>query len=218
MKYIKKILLIFVFIEFSVCSAGSFEDYFSAIKRNDLATVTSLLQRGFDPNSRDEAGDHGLFLALKSSSWAVADALINAPKIDLEARNAKDESALMIAVLKGQLVLAEKLIDKGADVNKPGWTPLHYAATLGHVPLINLLLDHDAYIDASSPNDSTPLMMAAMYGTPQAVKVLLESGADPTIKNASGLTALDFSYRAQSEDSAQIISAFIRGRQPKGQW
>jgi len=39
-----------------------------------------------------------------------------------------------------------------------------------------LLLDEHAYIDAASPNGTTPLMMAAHYGTPSAVKLLLEAG------------------------------------------
>ena len=143
----------------------------------------------------------------------VALVLTDAPKVDLEARNAKDESALMIAVLKGQTELAQKLIDKGADVNKPGWTPLHYASTYGHVPLINMLLENDAYIDASSPNESTPLMMAALYGTPAAVKTLLEAGADPTVQNGAGMTAMDFALSGKKLESAQIIDAFVRGRQ-----
>ena len=58
----------------------------------------------------------------------------------------------------------------GADVNKPGWTPLHYAATHGHLAIMDLLLEEHAYIDAESPNGTTPLMMAAHYGTPAAVK------------------------------------------------
>ena len=209
----KKIVLLLVLYGYSWCHAGSFEDYFSAIKRNDPPVVQRLLQRGFDPNTRNEAGEHGLFLALKGSATGIARMLMDAPKIDLEARSAKDESALMIAVLKGFDDLVQTLIDKGADVNKPGWTPLHYAATAGNVPLINLLLEHDAYIDASSPNESTPLMMAALYGTPAAVKTLLEAGADPTIVNGAGFTALEFAQGGKKPESAYIIDAFLRGRQ-----
>ena len=209
----RKLILAIVLYGFSWCHAGSFDDYFSAVNRGDVKVVRSLLQRGFDPNTRNEAGEHGLFLAVKGGAMDVALTLIDAPKIDLEARNAKDESALMIAVLKGQTELAQILIDKGADVNKPGWTPLHYASTYGHVPLINLLLENNAYIDASSPNESTPLMMAALYGTPSAVKTLLEAGADPTLRNGAGMTAMDFALSGKKQESANIIDAFVRGRQ-----
>ena len=83
---------------------------------------------------------------------------------------------------------------------------------------MNLLLDNHAYIDASSPNGSTPLMMAALYGTPSAVKLLLEAGADPLLKNDLGMTAIDFAYRDNRAESAEIIAAFVRAKQPKGKW
>ncbi|MEY3124016.1 MAG: hypothetical protein RLZZ573_536, partial [Pseudomonadota bacterium] len=131
---------------------------------------------------------------------------------------AQDESPLMLASLKGYLDLCKKLINRDADVNKPGWTPLHYAATGGHVAVIRLLLENHAYIDASSPNGSTPLMMAAMYGSASAVKLLLESGADSALKNDLGLTAIDFALRVQHQDSVDILAAFIRANRPKGAW
>ena len=81
-----------------------------------------------------------------------------------------------------------------------------------------LLLEEHAYIDAASPNGTTPLMMAAHYGTASAVKLLLEGDADPTLKNDLGLSAFDFAQSAKRLESAALISAFIRGRQPKVVW
>jgi len=124
----------------------------------------------------------------------------------------------MLAALKGLTGFCQQLIDKGADVNKPGWTPLHYAATNGYLETMTLLLDNYAYIDAASPNGTTPLMMAAHYGTPAAVKLLLEAGADPMLKNQQGLSAIDFAQKASRSDSAELIAAVIRARQPKGSW
>ena len=216
--YIKKIIYLIVLIGFSFSHAGSYDDFFIAIKQNNDEVISDLLRRGFDANTPNPAGDHGLILALREPSLKVAETLINWPKTDVEARNSQDESPLMLASLKGYLDLARKLIERDADVNKTGWTPLHYAATGGQVDIIRLLLEHSAYIDASSPNGSTPLMMAAMYGTASCVKLLLEEGADPLLKNNLGLTAIDFAQRAKREESAQIIAAFVRARQPRGTW
>jgi ankyrin repeat protein len=83
---------------------------------------------------------------------------------------------------------------------------------------MELLLEAHAYIDATSPNGTTPLMMAAHYGTPAAVKLLLDGGADPGLKNEQGLSAIDFAQRASRVDAAEMIAAAIRGRQPKGTW
>jgi uncharacterized protein len=99
------------------------------------------------------------------------------------------------------------LVDNDADVNKTGWTALHYAASGGHVPVIAHLLEHSAYIDAESPNGTTPLMMAAMYGSPEAVKHLIQAGADLTIKNQLGLTALDFAVRGQRQNAKELIES-----------
>ncbi len=216
--YIKRIIYLVVLTGFNGAFAGSYEDFFIAIKRDDPATITALLSRGFDPNTRDPDGLPGLFLAVREPSLKAAEALIAWPKSNVEVRTVQDESPLMMAALKGHLEIARKLIARDADVNKTGWAPLHYAATNGHVPVIRLLLDHHAYIDAESPNGTTPLMMAAHYGSPEAVKLLLEAGADSALKNKLGLTALDFAQRANRADAAGLIAAFVRGKQPKGQW
>ncbi|MFZ9182625.1 MAG: ankyrin repeat domain-containing protein, partial [Hylemonella sp.] len=71
--------------------------------------------------------------------------------------------------------------------------------------------------DAESPNGTTPLMMAAMYGSPAAVKVLLEAGADPSIQNNLGLSALDFANQVKRQDSAALIQAFLLGRMAPAQ-
>ncbi len=215
---IKYILYAIVFIGHSQAISGSYEDFFQAISVDDEVAMRSLLARGFDPNTLDPKGQHGLFLAVRDKSARTAVVLLQAPKVKVEHRNAADESPLMMASLNGMTDLVQRLIAKGADVNKPGWAPLHYAATKAHLPVMRVLLENHAYIDAASPNGTTPLMMAAFYGNPSAVKLLLEEGADPLLKNAQSLTAIDFAHRNNRADSAEIIAAFVRARQPKGTW
>lgn len=216
--YFKKLFYLIVLIGFSSANAGSYEDFFSAVKFDDERRLLALLQRGFDANTVGPTGIPALLQALKDESPKVARVLIEWPKTRIELRNAVDESPLMLTCLAGDLELSRLLIQRNADVNKPGWTPLHYAATNGHVPVIRLLLEENAYIDAASPNGTTPLMMAARYGSREAVKLLLESGADPGLKNSQGLAALDFANHAGNEDSAAMIQTFVRGLPPKGTW
>jgi ankyrin repeat protein len=218
--YFKKAIYLIVITGFSTIHAGSYEDFFTAIKRDEPGAIRSLLQRGFDPNTIDPTGQTGLIMALREESLKAAEVLVSWPKIDVNLLNPKGESALMMAALKDQKDLAEKLIKMGADVNKTGWTPLHYAASNGHVAIISLLLENSAYIDAESPNGTTPLMMAAMYGTGAAVKLLLEEGADPQLKNQQGLTALQFAQRASRPDAIEALTAAIRSKRPAptGQW
>jgi uncharacterized protein len=216
--YFKKILYLLVVICVFVANAGSYEDFFTAVTRDDAATVRELLNRGFDPNTINEQRLTGLYLALRDSSMKTAEVLVDWPKTNVESRTPQDESPLMMAALRGQIEMVRKLIARDADVNKTGWTPLHYAATSAHLEIIELLLENHAYIDAESPNGTTPLMMAAQYGSPAAVKSLLEAGADATLKNQRGLGAIDFAYKAGRTDSAELIAAFVRSGQPKGKW
>lgn len=214
----KKLVYLVVLAACSFVFAGSYEDFFGAVKQDDAGEVRQLLQRGFDPDTLDPKGLSGLYLALREPSLKVAQVLIDWPKTNVEIRTPQDESPLMMACLKGELELARKLIARGADVNKPGWTPLHYAATSGHVEVMELLFANNAYIDAESPNGTTPLMMAAQYGTAAAVKRLLEEGADPALKNQLGLTAIDFANRASRAEAAELIAAAFRSARAKGKW
>lgn len=202
--------------------AGAYEDFFVAILRDDDAAIAALLRRGFDPNTRDPKGQVGLTIALQNGSSKAFAALLASSQVNVEARNAQDESPLMMAALKGNLEAVKALLARDADVNKTGWAPLHYAASAGsrqHVAIIALLLENHAYIDATSPNGTTPLMMAAQYGSNEAVQLLLDEGADPTLKNQLGLTAADFALRVSRTESADKIAAAIRKRQPnRGRW
>lgn len=217
-QYIKSIVYLFALIGFSIAHGGSYEDFFVAIKRDDPKAITGLLLRGFDPDTLDPSGRHGLFAALQEGSLKAAEALVNWPRTKVEWRSPKDESPLMLAAFRGHTDLVRKLIARDADVNKPGWTPLHYAATGGHLAVMKILLQEHAYINAESPNKTTPLMMAAEYGSTEAVKLLLEEGADPLMRNELGLSAVDFAMRANRQDAADLISGAIRSAQPKGKW
>ena len=220
----KTIACLFVLIGLNglnVSNAGSYDDFFNAIKSDNPATIKQLLARNFDVNTVDPQGQYGLLIALREPSLKVAEVLINTPHIDLNVLTPQGESPLMLAALKGQLELAEKMLKKGADVNKTGWTPLHYAASSGQVKIIQLLLENHAYIDAESPNGTTPLMMASMYANTETVQLLLDEGADPLLKNQQGLTALHFAQQAHRMDSAEIVSKSIqqhRLQRPPGQW
>ena len=208
-KYFMYFLYLYVFIGYSLSSAGSYDDFIAAVTFDQPETIRKLLARGFDPNTPDEKGVAGLLLALKSESPKAAMVLAKHPQTNLNVQNKVGETPLMLAAINNQLELAKVLIENGADVNKPDWTPLHYAATRGHRDMMRLLLDNDAYIDSESANGTTPLMLAAYSGTPLAVKLLLEEGADPTLVNHGQATALSLALNKDHQQSAFYIRAFI---------
>ncbi len=201
-------------------AAADVGDFFRAIVQDDETAMRRLLARGVDPNSRNDKGVPGLVLALQEDRYQVARVLLDSPRLKPEERNRAGESPLMIAALKGELEIARRLIALDADVNKPGWTPLHYAATNGHLALMELLLEEHAFIDAQAPNGNTPLMMAAYYGSPEAVKLLIQAGADLRLRNQDGRTALDLAQAGNRANAAELIIQGLRRSRgvPRGQW
>ena len=202
--------------------ADAYEDFFRAIELDDAAVVADLLRRGFDPNARDPKRQPALLVALFKDSRKAAAVLLQSRSVKVEARNAQDESPLMLAALRGNLPAVQTLLARDADVNKTGWAPLHYAASSGAAQagdIVRVLLEHHAYIDAASPNGTTPLMMAARTGQIDVARLLLQEGADPNLKNELGLSAIDFARLAGRDSLMQELGGAIRARQPgKGQW
>ena len=185
--------------------AGSYDDFFKAVQLDNPRGVEALLQRGFDPNTVNPEGVPALIKALQEQSFKVASVLASQEQTRIDVRNARDESPLMLAALRGQETLVVHLVSRGAAVNKSGWTPLHYAATGGHLRVAAFLIGAHADVNAESPNGTTPLMMAAMYASSDMVKLLLESGAEAYLRNDQGLDAEDFAQKAGREDSARLI-------------
>jgi ankyrin repeat protein len=208
-KYIQAIVIYGLIVFSTIVLAGAYEDFFEATKNDQVKVISSLLSRGFDPNTVNLEGEPAIFHALKNESLNSFELLIRHPKAQLNLKNVHQESVLMLVCLKGNLKLAKLLISLQADINHPGWTPLHYAATGGNIGIIQLLLDESAYIDAESPNGTTPLMMAARYGSPDAVKLLIEEGADVHLKNQIGLTALDFANQSNQSGAVKLIESAI---------
>lgn len=185
---------------------SSYEDWFNAIRLDDVRRIESLLARGFDPNSIEpELFDSGLILAIRHKSAKVLAVLLSLDNLNVEMLSRNGDTALMIAAWQADADTAFALIDKGAQVNRPGWTALHYAAASGSLPIIRRLLEESAFIDTESPNGTTPLMMAARGGRRDAVLLLIDEGADLMLKNERGLTAADFARAQGYEELARLI-------------
>lgn len=181
--------------------AGSYEDFFQAAKTDDASKIADLLRRGFDPNTVEaERGDTGMILALRENSMKVFKLLLNANGTDINQSAKNGDTALMIAAYKANREAVSALLAKGAQVNRSGWTALHYAAAVGDNEIVQTLLDKDADLDAKSPNNTTPIMMAARGDHILTVKLLLDAGADATLKNDVGMTAIDFAQQNGSKD------------------
>lgn len=191
--------------------AAAFDDFFKAVKFDDVDRVQSLLRRGMDPNTvEEERGESAAMVALREESMKVFRLLIDAPGFDPEVQARNGDTALMLAAYKGNMEAAAALLARGAQVNRPGWTALHYAAASGKNDMVHLLLERSAYIDAESPNRTTPIMMAARGGHIMTVKLLLDEGADAALRNEAGMDAIDFARAGDFRDIVEGLTYRLR--------
>lgn len=207
MTLLRSILLAAALAASALAMADQTSDFFRAVQMDDAGTVRSLLGK-VDPNRPNPVGgEPALVLAVREGAMQVFDALLRNPGTIVDAPALNGNTALMMAAYKQNKPAAEALIAKGAAVNRPGWTPLHYAAASGDNDIARLLLAHGARVDAQSPPASgkfTPLMMAAREGHEDTAVFLLGQGADPQLKNGEGLTAAEIARKA---DHAAIAAA-----------
>lgn len=206
----KFLLYLFVFTGISAAQADSYRDFFKALELDDSATVGRLLLRGFDPNAVDRSGQVAIVSALVGESPRVFEMLLSHPEVRIDAANAVGETPLMFAALRGNLPAMQRLLDRGAQVNRSGWSPLHYAASGPEPKAVELLLDKGAEIDSRAPNGNTPLMMAARYGAQDSATLLLARGADPRLRNAAGASAADLARVAERDRLADRLEGAAR--------
>jgi ankyrin repeat protein len=177
-------------------------NFFRAVQIDDPGTVKSLVAAGVNPNMQNPVGgEPALVIAAREGSMRVLQALLDTPGIQVDAPAMNGNTALMMAAFKRNRAAAEALLARGATVNRPGWTPLHYAAASGDEDIARLLLKRGAKIDAVSPPASgayTPLMMAAREAQPDMVAFLTQQGANPKLTNTEGLTAAQIAERASA--------------------
>ena len=115
------------------------------------------------------------------------------------------------AVDSGDANLAEALISKGADVNKKdrkGFPPLWTALTKNKVnmQLIKLLIDKgtDPNYQAAKSGGTT-LMAVAAFGFVDIARLLLAAGADISIKDRAGRTALDYARQSGNRQMINLL-------------
>ncbi|XP_066509234.1 poly [ADP-ribose] polymerase tankyrase-1-like isoform X2 [Hoplias malabaricus] len=139
-------------------------------------------------------GDAALLDAAKKGCLARVQKLCSSDNINCRDTQGRNSTPLHLAAGYNNLEVAEYLLEHGADVNaqdKGGLIPLHNAASYGHVDIAALLIKYNTCVNATDKWAFTPLHEAAQKGRTQLCALLLAHGADPTMKNQEGQTALD---------------------------
>lgn len=128
----------------------------------------------------------------------------------IEARTLAGYAPLHMAAASGQCEAAKVLLSRGARPNprsRSGATPL-WVAAVRNLPdgcMARVLVEGGADLEAEGPLGTTPLVAAAMFGTPSRVRELLELGADVDARRGDGATALQAAVAAELADLALML-------------
>ena len=196
-------------------SAAAFKEYWFMIKNDRDAEMRELFRTGFNPNRKNADQQPALIYAAREDSWRAFDLLMAHPKIDINLGNQYNETPLMYTALLGDLVRTQKLIDKGARVNQPGWNALHYATVKSQVPVVKLLLTKGALVDEVNPDGDTALILAVRSGNAEVIQTLINGGADPTASNFKAQDAIETAREKGNAPLAQALEKIARDRRAK---
>ena len=119
-------------------------------------------------------------------------------------------SKVRVALEKGASISARYLIS--ALDKAYGWTPLHFATTVGDVAIVELLLDRGANINSMDMNSNsmatpsnTPLHLAASYESPGVALSLIRRGATVNVAGRSAWTPLHSAAEAGSVEVIELL-------------
>ena len=201
------------------------EKMLAAALDGDLATVENLVARGANINYTDRWGNSAIFNAAWEGNLRALDLFYK-----LGANISFDDANLLCnAAFNGKVESVKWLIDKGEDPNftftSTGENALHYTICKmseidERVEIVRILIAAGTDINKKTlPGKSTlcfmrdaylkgetPLHRAAAYGNAAVIKMLLDAGADASMKDANGDTPISWaSWHLRDADILRLL-------------
>ena len=184
------------------------------MKLRGIAIIaTSIIGLGSPALAQFNAESDQFVDAVEKADGDKAMQLFKPTSTFVDARNAKGDTVLIIALARSDSDWTAFLLNKGADPNLParanGDTPLIVAARVGFEDGAEWLLSVGAKVDGANRMGETPLIVAVQQREPELVKLLLKSGADPDKPDsAAGYSARDYAARdPRAREILQLIQA-----------
>jgi ankyrin repeat protein len=112
---------------------------------------------------------------------------------DVDSRDTRDWTPLMVAAFYGREQLALMLMEYGADIfakDRGGYTSMHWAAFSGYQEVVRLLLERGFPANVVSNAGITPLLQAAARGHLAVITQLLDHQANPNLNANDGSSPL----------------------------
>jgi ankyrin repeat protein len=197
----------------SLTQIKEYSGLYKAAYENDLAAITQLVINGADLEARDSSHRTPLHVAAFASNDEALEALAKAGA-DMNALESGLYDAVTIAAVANDPELMSLAIKFGnrADLVTSVYdgTALIAAAHLGHAEVVRRLIKAGAPLDHINNLNWTALIEAVVLGDGgpnhiATVKALVEAGADKSIGDRDGVTALAHAERRGYHKIATII-------------
>uniref|UniRef100_A0A6Q2YP13 SH3 and multiple ankyrin repeat domains 2a n=1 Tax=Esox lucius TaxID=8010 RepID=A0A6Q2YP13_ESOLU len=180
------------------------------IQRYQLDKLVKMLEKGLDPNYHDpETGETPLTFASHLDNVGQIIVALKQGGAHLDFRSQDGMTALHKAVRAKNQATLKALLDLGASPDykdSQSLTPLYHSVLVGGDPgCCELLLRANATVSCHDENGWHEVHQACRYGHVQHMEHLLFYGADMSVQNASGNTALHICALHNQEHCARVL-------------
>lgn len=187
-----------------------------ATLNNNRFLINKLIKKGADREkilATYTTSDAQEFLNLAQKGNLVAIKRLLVQHVDIDMKDAQEETALMKASAEGHINIVKLLLKYGADINvqnDTGYTALMKAAYNGYENIVELLLQagqDKSQINLANMHGQTALILAVIMGHCNIAKLLINYGADMNIQDCDQNTALDEAIQNGYKDIAKLLQA-----------
>ena len=181
-----------------------------AIRENQLEAVKSFLEGGVDVEARGSMGWGPIHFAAHDGRTEMLKLLISRAPSLLNSTTSEGLAPLHLAAGNGHEEAVSFLLEQRAicDVqDSKGWSAAHYAAYEGHAGVLkSLLVEKPSLFELKTLEGFTPLHLATIKGSSEAVFCLLEQGAAPGALDNQGSNPLHY---AAEKGNLEVVQALL---------
>ncbi|XP_046340859.2 putative ankyrin repeat protein RF_0381 [Haliotis rufescens] len=192
-------------------SRGAFEEtpLMFAAEFGKGEVFSYLMEVGANIYKVDRDSENILHLSCKGGNVEIVDYVLKQNVIDLNSREKKGMTPLLLSAYFGERDVFDLLIGRGADtssVNDFGENILHFSCRGGNVDIVKYVLKQNV-VDIESRDNvgMTPVLLAAFWGKRDAFDLLIGRGADPTVVDENGDNILHHSCRGGNVDIVKSV-------------
>ena len=197
---------------------------FLAASRGHTEIVEKLVEQTSNPNARNQNGQSPVYIATMNGFTEIVRILArscnkNPGHLGANAPDSYGQSPILIAATNGHSEILQILVQYTNSPNDPtqanGWTAMHAAAKNGNFEAVEILVHSlkridgfyaKYYMNVKDVNGFTPILLAAMFGHTNIVKLLAENTENPNVGDNSGETPILCATKGGFYEIVQILA------------